>query len=120
MFAILKYFDLQHLAFRRNRDCVVDQFMFAHYLIDHQNPDRVRILLCDTEMNLSLSHFAPRFLFNRFALIGAQSELLRLKCVGVRKTNFLRLSHREVMLRQRYIRSNEPESRQQERRQCWT
>src|SRR5216117_1308164 len=48
MLAIFKYFDLQHLAFTRNRDCVIDQFMFAHYLIDHQNPDRVRVLPCDT------------------------------------------------------------------------
>ena len=59
MLAILKYFDPQHLAFRRNRDCVVDQFMFAHYLIGHQNADRVRILPCDTETNLSLSDFEP-------------------------------------------------------------
>ena len=93
MLAIFKYFDLQHLAFTRNRDCVIDQFMFADALIDHQNPDRVRVLPCDNETNLSLSDFDPRFLLNRFALIGAQSELLRFKFVGIRKTNFLRLSH---------------------------
>jgi hypothetical protein len=122
MLAILQYFDLLHLAFMRNRDRVVDQFMFAHCLIDHQNPDRVRILPCDTETNLSLSDFALRFLLNRFALIGAQPELLRFKIVGTRKTNFLRLSHREVMLRQRPIRTREPDSGQQQLRQCcaWT
>src|SRR6267378_2439781 len=94
--------------------------MFAHYLINHQNPDRFRILPCDTETNLSLADFGTRFLLNRFALIGAQPELLRFKFVGVRKTNFLRLSQREVMLRQRHTRSGEPESGQKQLRQYST
>ena len=118
MLAILKYFHLQHLAFGRNRDRVIDQVVFAEDLIDHQNPERFRILPCDTETNLSLADFGTRFLLNRFALIGAQPELLRFKFVGVRETNFLRLSHREVMLRQRRNRSSEPESREQQLRQC--
>src|SRR6185503_5977111 len=114
--AIFKNFDLQYLAFGRNRDGVIDLIVFAHDLIDHQNTDRVRILSCDTEMNLGLSDLDPRFFLNRFALLGAQPEKLRFEIVGVGKTNLLRLRLREVMLRLRQNSPGEPECRQQQLR----